>query len=48
MYLKDYGNGQYSMNYITTHQVVNYFKNESELKSFMDEIDENRKILSEY
>lgn len=48
MYLKDYKNGQYSMNYITTHQVVNYFENELELKEFMDEIDEDRKILSEY
>lgn len=48
MYLKDYSNGQYSMNYITTHQVVNYFKSEAELKLFMDEIDENRRMLSEY
>ena len=48
MYLKDYGNGKYSMNYITTHQVVNYFKSEAELKEFMDEIDEGRKILSEH
>ncbi len=48
MYLKDYGNGQYSMNYITTHQVVNYFKSEAELKLFLDEIDENRRMLSEY
>ena len=48
MYLKDYKNGQYSMNYITTHQVVNYFENELELKEFMDGIDEDRKILSEY
>ena len=48
MYLKDYKIGQYSMNYITTHQVVNYFENELELKEFMDEIDEDRKILSEY
>ena len=48
MYLKDYENGQYNMNYITTHQVVNYFENELELKEFMDGIDEDRKILSEY
>ena len=48
MYLKDYGNSQYSMNYITTHQVVNYFKSEAELKEFMDEIDKDRKILSEH
>ena len=48
MYLKDYGDSQYSMNYITTHQVVNYFKSEAELKEFMDEIDEDRKILSEH
>ena len=48
MYLKDYKNGQYSMNYITTHQLVNYFENELELKEFMDGIDEDRKILSEY
>lgn len=48
MYLKEYGDSQYSMNYITTHQVVNYFKSEAELKEFMDEIDEYRKILSEH
>lgn len=47
MYLKDYGNGQYSMNYITTHQVVNYFKSELELKLFLDESDENRRMLLE-
>ena len=45
MYIKDYGNGQYSMNYINTHQVVNYFKNELELKKFLDESDKNKKIL---
>ncbi|WP_304427725.1 hypothetical protein [Romboutsia ilealis] len=47
MYLKDCGNGQYSMNYITTHEVVNYFKSESELKLFLDEDDENKRMSLE-
>lgn len=47
MYLKDYGNGQYSMNYITTHEVVHYFKSELELKLFLDKSDENKRMLLE-